>query len=67
MNKDDMIYDIVKRLEDKLIHLDDKIDKHINASRSRGSKSAKELAIIAGIITTICTALTTTIVTIFTR
>lgn len=52
MQKEDMIYDIVKRTEDK-------IDKHINDKEIHGKGlTAKEWGIIGGIITTVCTTVT---------
>lgn len=48
MNKEDMIYDLLNKIDNKL-------DKHISNVNMHGrGMTVKEWSIVAGIITTIC-------------
>jgi hypothetical protein len=53
MTKEDLIYDLLKKIDKKL-------DDHINDTQLHGKGwSIKEWGIFSGIITTICTAVIT--------
>lgn len=65
MNKEDLIYDIVKDIKTEVRDIRSTLDRHITSTTTQGKLAVKKWTIIAGIVTTVCGAAGGIIVTIF--
>ena len=61
MEKEDLLLEMMKSVEQRVISLEIKLDKYSEDCKI----SPKTLSVIAGIVTTVCTALVTVITQVF--
>ncbi len=60
MQKDDLIYDMVKKNSESLTRIEEKLTEHVTNQEVHGKGlTVKEFGILAGIVTTVCTTAVT--------